>query len=205
MCDSSAAGHGCRARKRQWWYQGGYSTLFHSWAPYQPGNRLFILQFKYLKWGLMNTQEPGQNTDLFDVFHMISKICMSQGQSHMHQVLISIKVFVTNHFFFVKESGSASQTLWHIVAQILLSPYLPVAEIRALEKKKNKSFSFPWYGVIFGYILVGVCIVNGGWWSYLYSMQWGKEISNSWLMSLALSLFTSILVMQPLKVRIRVR
>ena len=77
-------------------------------------------------------------------------------------------------------------------------------ELRALQKKNNASFTLPWYGVIFGYILCGVCIANGVWWPYLYSIQWGKELSLEWLASLVFSIFQSIILLQPIKVSLSV-
>ena len=75
-----------------------------------------------------------------------------------------------------------------------------VLELKVLERANNHPVTFPWWCVILGYILCGVCIANGVWWPYLYSIQWGSEVALEWLTSLALSLFQSVLVIQPLKV-----
>lgn len=91
-----------------------------------------------------------------------------------------------------------STTYLHVIDYTAHIPIL-FTELKLMEKQKA-SFTIPWFGVIFGYILCGVCIANGVWWPYLYSLQWGKEISNKWLTSLVLSLFQSILVIQPVKV-----
>lgn len=74
-----------------------------------------------------------------------------------------------------------------------------------MEKKNNKPFTLPWWCVILGYIMCGICIANGVWWPYLYSIQWGKEVSSEWMSSLFLSVFSSILVIQPLQVNHRQR
>lgn len=60
----------------------------------------------------------------------------------------------------------------------------------------------PWFGVIFGYMMCGACIANGAFWPYLYSIQWGKDLSLEWLATLVISIIQSILVVQPVKVGI---
>ena len=70
----------------------------------------------------------------------------------------------------------------------------------ALEKTTSKPMLLPWWGTVIGYTLVAACIVNGGFWSYLYSMEWGPEISEEWLVSLLLSFFTSLFGLEPVKV-----
>lgn len=67
-------------------------------------------------------------------------------------------------------------------------------------RKKNTPFTLPWWGVVVGYILCSLCIANGVWWPYLYSLDWGKEVALEWLASLIVSLFQSIIVIQPIKV-----
>ena len=84
---------------------------------------------------------------------------------------------------------------------MMLKQIVLILELKALDRDNNKPVTFPWWCIILGYILCGVCIANGVWWPYLYSIQWGSEVALEWLASLALSLFQSVLVIQPLKVR----
>lgn len=74
-------------------------------------------------------------------------------------------------------------------------------ELKAVERKNNTPFTVPWWGVVIGYILCGVCIVNGVWWPYIYGIDWGKEVALEWLASLVVSVLQSIIVTQPVKVR----
>ncbi len=48
--------------------------------------------------------------------------------------------------------------------------------------------------------MVFVSILVPAFFVILYSMQWGKERSNAWLISISLSFFQSLLVVDPLKV-----
>jgi len=75
-----------------------------------------------------------------------------------------------------------------------------ILELKRLEKTNNKPFSFPWFFIIFGYILCGICIANGVWWPYLYSIQWGKDLSLEWMSTFVLSILLSVLVTQPCQV-----
>ena len=65
---------------------------------------------------------------------------------------------------------------------------------------KKPPLRLPWWFTIFAYILVIACILNGGAWCYLYSIQWGKEIALEWLASFVLSFFNSLLLVQPVRV-----
>ena len=60
--------------------------------------------------------------------------------------------------------------------------------------------SFPWWFSIFGYVLVFGSTASGAFFSLLYSLDWGKEISLQWLCSIFLSLTDSVILIQPFKV-----
>ena len=66
--------------------------------------------------------------------------------------------------------------------------------------KKKKKKSFPWWTVFIGWTLVIAAIFCSAFFVFSYSMQWGKEKSNSWLISMLLSVFQSVMIIQPLKV-----
>lgn len=66
-------------------------------------------------------------------------------------------------------------------------------------KKKPKK-SFPWWTVYIGWTLVFVAITCSAFFVFAYSMQWGKEKSNSWLIAMSLSVFQSVMIIQPVKV-----
>lgn len=50
---------------------------------------------------------------------------------------------------------------------------------------------------------VSVCffsITSAGFFTILYSLEWGKEKANEWLTTFLLSFFQSVIVVQPIKV-----
>ncbi len=68
------------------------------------------------------------------------------------------------------------------------------------KKKKKAPFMLPWWCVIINWILVGVTVFTCGFFTLLYSMEWGRETSSEWLTSFVLSFFQSVVVIQPIKV-----
>ncbi|KAM9346888.1 polycystin-1-like protein 2 [Symphorus nematophorus] len=58
----------------------------------------------------------------------------------------------------------------------------------------------PWWFIFFGWLLVIATSGVSGYFTMLYGLNFGKERSISWLVSMIVSFFQSILVIQPLKV-----
>uniref|UniRef100_A0A8P4G0C2 Polycystic kidney disease protein 1-like 2 n=1 Tax=Dicentrarchus labrax TaxID=13489 RepID=A0A8P4G0C2_DICLA len=58
----------------------------------------------------------------------------------------------------------------------------------------------PWWFILVGWLLVVATSVVAGYFTMLYGLKFGKERSISWLVSMIVSFFQSILVIQPLKV-----
>ncbi|XP_030199909.1 polycystic kidney disease protein 1-like 2 [Gadus morhua] len=58
----------------------------------------------------------------------------------------------------------------------------------------------PWWFVFLGWLLVLATSVVAGFFTMLYGLKFGKQLSISWLISMAVSFFESLLVIQPLKV-----
>ncbi|XP_013391756.1 polycystic kidney disease protein 1-like 2 [Lingula anatina] len=76
-------------------------------------------------------------------------------------------------------------------------------EKRALSfkgKRKSKPVRFPWWAVIFGYVLAFLAVFTSAFFTLLYSLDWGPEKSTDWLLSLIFSLTQSIALTEPLKV-----
>ncbi|CAF91610.1 unnamed protein product, partial [Tetraodon nigroviridis] len=59
---------------------------------------------------------------------------------------------------------------------------------------------FPWWFIFFGWLLVIATSVVAGYFTMIYGLKFGKERSISWLISMIVSFFQSILIIQPLKV-----
>ncbi|CAJ1078835.1 polycystic kidney disease protein 1-like 2 [Xyrichtys novacula] len=72
------------------------------------------------------------------------------------------------------------------------------------EKQKKKSRcchgGLPWWFVFVGWLLVISTSVVSGYFTMLYGLKFGKDRSVSWLVSMVISFFQSVLVIQPLKV-----
>ncbi|CAL8240515.1 unnamed protein product [Merluccius merluccius] len=58
----------------------------------------------------------------------------------------------------------------------------------------------PWGCVFLGWFLVVATSVVAGFFTMLYGLKFGKQLSVSWLISMAVSFFESLLLIQPLKV-----
>ncbi|XP_007572505.1 polycystic kidney disease protein 1-like 2 [Poecilia formosa] len=69
-----------------------------------------------------------------------------------------------------------------------------------LKKKPQRRGFLPWWFIFVGWLLViGTSFVSG-YFTMLYGLKFGKECSISWLVSMIVSFFQSLLFIQPLKV-----
>lgn len=73
-----------------------------------------------------------------------------------------------------------------------------------LQAKRKKKFKLPHWCVYVGWILVFLSSGVSCFFTFLYSMEWGKEKSINWLSSMILSIFESVTVIQPIKVVISI-
>jgi len=67
-------------------------------------------------------------------------------------------------------------------------------------RNKKAGRNLPHWCIWISWTLCVISMVVPAFFVILYSMQWGKERSNAWLGTMALSFFQSLLVMDPLKV-----
>ncbi|CAL9701573.1 unnamed protein product [Knipowitschia caucasica] len=77
--------------------------------------------------------------------------------------------------------------------------YCP-SPVRVVKKKHNATCWLPWWCVFIGWFLLLSISVISTFFTLLYGFEYGKEKSIKWVMSLGLSLFQSIFILQPLKV-----
>ncbi|XP_035986669.1 polycystic kidney disease protein 1-like 2 [Fundulus heteroclitus] len=86
-------------------------------------------------------------------------------------------------------------------AEMVLSSHLSNCPAPVRRKKKTPTgFKLPWWCVFIGWFLLLSISGISTYFTLLYGFQYGKEKSIKWAMSLGLSLFESIFVLQPLKV-----
>ncbi|XP_076818399.1 uncharacterized protein LOC143464499 isoform X1 [Clavelina lepadiformis] len=68
------------------------------------------------------------------------------------------------------------------------------------EENKSKRITFPHWVVYVNWVLVAVVVLATSTFVFLYSVDWGAQRSNDWLLSIVMSLTQSIFVIQPAKV-----
>ncbi|XP_077864463.1 polycystin-1-like protein 2 [Saccoglossus kowalevskii] len=72
-------------------------------------------------------------------------------------------------------------------------------DVPSKEKKQEKDDMWPWWCVIFAWILVFASIVIPAFFTVLYSLQWGKETSLQWLTAEITSIVLSAFIVEPLQ------
>ena len=61
---------------------------------------------------------------------------------------------------------------------------------------------WPHWCVYVAWILTWLAVITSGFFTIMYSFEWGRDKANSWLTSMMLSFGQSVFVVQPLKVRL---
>ncbi|XP_068717189.1 polycystin-1-like protein 2 [Montipora capricornis] len=69
--------------------------------------------------------------------------------------------------------------------------------IRALPKQ---DFLFPHYFIYIAWFLSFVTVISSATFTFFFSLQWGKDISNEWLSSMLVSFTEDLFVIQPVKI-----
>ncbi|XP_075692924.1 polycystin-1-like protein 2 [Rhinoderma darwinii] len=88
------------------------------------------------------------------------------------------------------------QALLHVLDKSV--PPLPAQ--RSQQKQQVKKKRLPWWFLFIGWsILISISVVST-YFAMMYGFLYGKESSIRWIVSMALSLFQSIFILQPLKV-----
>ncbi|XP_041797280.1 polycystic kidney disease protein 1-like 2 [Chelmon rostratus] len=85
-------------------------------------------------------------------------------------------------------------------AEMVFSSHLAYCPPPVRKKEKSAGCWLPWWCVFLGWFLLLSISGVSTFFTLLYGFQYGKEKSIKWVMSLGLSLFQSIFILQPLKV-----
>ncbi|KAJ8339913.1 hypothetical protein SKAU_G00345460 [Synaphobranchus kaupii] len=85
-------------------------------------------------------------------------------------------------------------------AELMYSAHAPRGLSTAPKEKKKAGCWLPWWFVFVGWFLLLSISGISTFFTLLYGFVYGKESSTQWAISLALSLFQSIFILQPLKV-----
>ncbi|XP_069977559.1 polycystin family receptor for egg jelly [Penaeus vannamei] len=68
------------------------------------------------------------------------------------------------------------------------------------KQKKRKKFTLPWWCVYIGWLLVLACIAASCFFLLMYGIMFGNSKATKWLTTLVVSFFSSVLLVQPLKI-----
>jgi hypothetical protein len=68
------------------------------------------------------------------------------------------------------------------------------------QSKKKKVTLLPYWCAYIAWALVGLSVGLSGFFTLLYSFEWGREKSSQWLTAFMLSFLQSVLLIQPIKV-----
>ncbi|XP_044062213.1 polycystic kidney disease protein 1-like 2 [Siniperca chuatsi] len=85
-------------------------------------------------------------------------------------------------------------------AEMVFTSHLAYCPLPVRKKKKSGGCWLPWWCVFLGWFLLLSISIVSTYFTLLYGFEYGKQKSTKWVMSLALSLFQSIFILQPLKV-----
>uniref|UniRef100_K1QZL5 Polycystic kidney disease protein 1-like 2 n=1 Tax=Magallana gigas TaxID=29159 RepID=K1QZL5_MAGGI len=67
------------------------------------------------------------------------------------------------------------------------------------DTKKNKKL-LPWWSLFIAYSLIGICVATGGFFTFLYSLEFGSDKTNDWLLSFVFGTVLGVFVLEPVKV-----
>ncbi|KAK7506559.1 hypothetical protein BaRGS_00002034, partial [Batillaria attramentaria] len=68
------------------------------------------------------------------------------------------------------------------------------------KKRKKKPLSLPHWCIYIAWVLCFLSVVTSAFFTILYSMQWGAEKANEWLITFVMSFFQNVIIIQPVKV-----
>ncbi|XP_076879583.1 polycystin-1-like protein 2 [Brachyhypopomus gauderio] len=163
-------------------------------------------------------QKPESSADLFSALnqlHDLIHIIQGEGESSPHWAHCSRFVFCSLcHLALLLEKAGEKSFLNPEELQLArntVSPMLKMAEMVFVShtvqspapvpaKEKKQGCKLPWWFVFVGWtLLLGISGVST-FFTLIYGFQYGKESSIQWVVTLTLSLFQSIFIIQPLKV-----
>lgn len=88
----------------------------------------------------------------------------------------------------------------HAVLHVLDKSVPPLPAQRSQQKKQIKKKRLPWWFLFIGWsLLISISVVST-YFTMMYGFLYGKQSSIRWIVSMTLSLFQSIFILQPLKV-----
>ncbi|KAI3377578.1 hypothetical protein L3Q82_008747, partial [Scortum barcoo] len=121
------------------------------------------------------------------------------GLCHLMMCLEKLDV---NHFSSPEEYKQALNLINLLVrkAEMVFTSHVAYSPPPVKKTKKSGGCWLPWWCVFLGWFLLLSISGVSTFFTLLYGFEYGKEKSIKWVMSLGLSLFQSIFILQPLKV-----
>ncbi|XP_013384714.1 uncharacterized protein LOC106154780 [Lingula anatina] len=111
------------------------------------------------------------------------------------------------YFSATTDDKSGSQVTDELLMSLAMQPFTRGNFFDALgkadakkKKEASKPLMLPWGFIIVGYVLVILSVAASGFFTLLYSLQWGKEKALDWLLSMFFSFTQSFIIIQPIKV-----
>ncbi|XP_068117818.1 polycystin-1-like protein 2 isoform X2 [Hyperolius riggenbachi] len=133
------------------------------------------------------------NDDLHVLFcgHYVSRK-LKKVSSDLHQL--------GNHSIPDQQEYEGILTQLEAVVELVDKSLSPLPAQRPSQKKEVKKKRLPWWFLFVGWFLLIAISVVSTYFSMMYGFLYGRESSIRWIISMALSLFQSIFILQPLKV-----
>ncbi|XP_035386702.1 polycystic kidney disease protein 1-like 2 [Electrophorus electricus] len=163
-------------------------------------------------------QKAESSADLFSALNQLHEIIymmQGQGDSSLHWAYCSSFVFYSLcHLALLLENvgekaflnleelqlARSNTSLMLKMAEMVSVSHTVQSPAPVSAKKKKQSCKLPWWFVFVGWTLLFGISGASTFFTLLYGFQYGKESSVQWLITLTLSLFQSIFIIQPLKV-----
>ncbi|XP_071106159.1 polycystin family receptor for egg jelly-like [Haliotis cracherodii] len=98
-----------------------------------------------------------------------------------------------------KSPNPLSTSYTHSSGDITLKTKRKIKKLKT-KPQRNKKKYFPWWTKYIAWLLVFISTTVSAFFTFLYSMEWGKVKSNAWLSSMLLSVGQSVLLLQPIKI-----
>lgn len=117
-------------------------------------------------------------------------------------IMMCLEKLDVNHFPSPEEYKQAVNLINLLVrkAEMVFTSHLAYCPPPVKKAKKSGGCWLPWWFVFLGWFLLLSISGISTFFTLLYGFEYGKEKSIKWVMSLGLSLFQSIFILQPLKV-----
>lgn len=75
-----------------------------------------------------------------------------------------------------------------------------VTKSQGKKHQRKKEPGLPWWTVFIAYGLIVASVTSGAFFTFLYSLEWGPDVTVDWMMSFVIGLIQSVFILEPCKV-----